>query len=57
MGKGIARYECECGGQVTEDWDWYGTDYYCDKCDNPKPAKKEKEVTNSKHQQSKINFN
>jgi hypothetical protein len=49
MGKGITRYECKCGGEVTEEWDWYGTSYHCDKCDNPKPANGEDREINFKN--------
>jgi hypothetical protein len=59
MGRGITRYECRCGGEITEQWDYQGTIFNCDKCDDPKPASGDSLITYFKENNKKntdINF-
>lgn len=43
MGRGYTFYECECGGEIFEEWDNYGSMMKCDKCDNPRPLRNKQE--------------
>lgn len=48
MGKGFTSYLCSCGGEVSEQWDWYGSETKCNKCNNPKPLNTKGEINMEK---------